>query len=77
MENIELTIDRDDNLGLIFIEIGSNKNPNFLITEKKLAVAPWMLSYLLKMMLISGIITPRFLIGIVDEYNNLKQEVLK
>lgn len=72
-KNIELSVDRDDDLGLIFIELSENSNPNFIITEKKIMIAPWMLGYILKLMLILDILHPKVLQNALDEYNDYKR----
>ena len=70
-----VTLERDDNIGVIYIEVEKNNNPNLIISEKKLMIAPWALGYLLKMMLIHGIIHPKLLLNAVEEFNRYKKEV--
>ena len=70
-----IKIDRNNNLGVIFIEIKENTNPNFMITPKKILIAPWMIGYLLKIMMITGVLSPKVVLNAIDEYYDYKKEV--
>jgi len=72
---MKITVNYNQTFGTIEVSVDKNSDLNFVITDKKFIISKKTFSLLLKMLLFMGIISPRLLYGILEEYYTYRKEI--